>query len=229
MLKKIWRNLLLTALLPLMVWFNTAHAQSACTALWGTIDDNGGAAGSVTSLRYFNTTTNRWINLSPTVTLNGNANALAGDPATGILYYVDRTTGNLRSYNLNTQVDANLGAIPLPAPITAVQILGATMPSAGNLILYWTENTGTLATDREYIGRINVSAPATATWTQILTAAGANQLLGNSGDMFTNNGGTTFIVSNTTPSTTFWVTDVNPTSPTYSRITLALRVHGAYL
>lgn len=203
-----------------------AMAQSACTALWGTIDNNGATAGSVTSLRYFNTVTNRWTNLSPAVTLVGNGNAISGDPSTGLLYYVDRTAGTLHSYNLNNQVDTDLGAIPLSGPVTTGNILGATMVApggAGNLFLYWAENiggTGTnIATDREYVGRVTSFAPLAITWTQILiVGTNANPLLGISGDLFTDQANRSFIASNTAPNS-LWSLDLNPASATYSRVT----------
>jgi uncharacterized repeat protein (TIGR01451 family) len=210
----------------LMLTPSSAWAQSGCTAMWATIDDNNNANGAVTSLRYFNTTTNRWINLSPAVTLAGNANALAGDPGSGLLYYSNRADGTLHSYNLNTQVDTTLGAIPTTALVTnTFQILGATMVGAGgpgNLYLYYTDNRA-LGTQLEYVGRVTQFTPSVlVSWTQILTiGSNTNPALGISGDMFTTPAGQSFIASNTTPNS-FWSIDLNPLSPTYARVTQTL-------
>ncbi|CAN5683573.1 hypothetical protein BH11PSE7_BH11PSE7_23400 [soil metagenome] len=190
--------------------------------MWGTIDNDGASGGAATgTLRYFNTATNRWINLSPTVTLTGNPNALSGDPGSGILYYVDRTGLTLRSYNLNTGVEAQVGATAIGAaglPVGIANTVGATFTNSGQLFLYLTENGGT---NREYVGRVNLTTPANTTWTQILTTGGANPALGNSGDMYTDNSGFSIIASNTTPNT-LWSIDLNPASGTYARTTQTL-------
>jgi uncharacterized repeat protein (TIGR01451 family) len=210
----------------LCIWMSVmqgAMAQSACTALWGAID-NDGVIGGAGSLRYFNSSTNRWTNLSPPITLAGNANALAGDPGTGLLYYVNRDTGDIHSFNLNTQVDTNFGQMTAPPVATRSNILGATIPSPGILILYLTENGGL---NREYIGRINLTAPTVATWTQVLTIGGANPPLGNSGDLFTDQQGRTFISSNT-GTNTFWILNVdNPADvANYARTTQTLTLNS---
>lgn len=209
-------------LVPSSVW-----AQTGCTAMWATIDNNNNdTAAAATSLRYFNTTTNRWINLNPAVTLAGNGNALAGDPGSGLLYYSNRADGTLHSYNLNTQVDTSLGVIPTTALVTnTFQVLGATMVGAGgpgNLYLYYTTN-GALATQREYVGRVTQFTPSVlVSWTQILTiGSNTNPALGISGDMFTAPSGQSFIASNTVPNS-IWSIDLNPLSATYARATQTL-------
>jgi uncharacterized repeat protein (TIGR01451 family) len=193
-----------------------AMAQSACTALWGTIDSDGTGATTVMSLRYFNTVTNRWVNVSPAVTLVGNANALAGDPTTGLLYYVNRTNGNLRVYNLNTMTDTVVGTINAPPAGGVGSILGATIATPGELIVL------AVSGGNERLGRMSLTAPNSTTWTTILTVPGANPALGNSGDLYTNNAGQTFYASNTVASNTFLILDVNPTSPNYGRLTQSL-------
>jgi uncharacterized repeat protein (TIGR01451 family) len=203
-------------------------AQSGCTAMWATVDNDNGGAGTVASLRYFNTSTNRWINLNPAVTLVGNSNAMTTDPSSGLIYYMNRTDGTMHSYNINTQSDTLLGVVPLSVPIgvtDSFQILGATMVGAGgpgNLYLYYTTN-GPLASQLEFVGRVTQFTPSVlVSWTQILTInSNTNPVLANSGDLFTNQSGQSFIASNTNPNS-FWSLDLNPASGTYARVTQTL-------
>lgn len=203
-----------------------SHAQSACTAMWGTIDLDGGSGGTAGQLRYFNTSTNRWIPLSPNIPLTGNGNAIGGDPGTGILYYVNRSsaTNNLRSINLNTGVEANVGTLGttgLPGGTTMASTVGATFTGSGQMFLYLTLTGGG---GTEWIGRVNLTTPANTTWTQVLTQnGGANPNLGNSGDIYTDNGGNSWIASNTTPGS-LWSINLTPGSANYARTTRSLTI-----
>jgi uncharacterized repeat protein (TIGR01451 family) len=208
-------RLIMMALFVCVALMQTVRAQSACTALWATIDNDAGGAGLVHSLRYFNNTTNLWTNLTPAVTLVGNANAIAGDPVSGLIYYVDRSIGALRVIDLNTRTDVSLGNIN-PPPGGVNNILGAAIPTPGTLILYATNPPN------EFIGRINLANPPAATWTQILTVGGVNPALGNSGDIVIDQQNRFFIASNTAPNNSLWALEVNPASPQYSRVTQTL-------
>ena len=189
----------LLGLLPGSVW-----AQSACTAIWGVAQPT----TTTGALRFLNTTTGQWS--QPLLTLTGNGNALAGSSANGLLYYVDRTTRNLYSINLNANPLAStlIGTIPAPpAPATAGNMLGGTTDAAGALFIYATEGgTSPFVT----VAQISVATAATLTsWTQIRTTAGATPTLAGSGDSFIDAGGTNWIISNTNPPTLHQL-DLNP-------------------
>ena len=186
---------LLALLLPL-----GAAAQSGCTALWATVDNDGPGGGTTQSLRYFNSTANRWDNLSPQVNLTGNANALAGNPINGLLYYVDRSAsvGDLYSFNINSRANSLVGRIPVTNGPPAGNIIGATFDAAGRLFIYGT-NGG-----NEYLAEVNTTPATTLTltipWTTVtLVGTGANPALGGSGDIYVDQSGNGFIASNTVP------------------------------
>ena len=111
-----------------------AWAQSAGTAMWGIQ-----SAGP--RMAYFNSVTNNWIPVGPT--LPGNPNGLAGSTVNNLLYFVNRTTRELHSFNPNTEVvSAAIGVIPAPpAPAAAGNILGATFDLAGRLHVYATQGS----------------------------------------------------------------------------------------
>jgi uncharacterized repeat protein (TIGR01451 family) len=184
----------LFGILTNIVFVSSTYAQSACTALWGVTN-----AGGTITLRYFNTATNSWV--SPGLTaLANNPNALTGNSTNGLLYYVERTTGNFRSINLNTGVNTLISTITagFPAGTTANDIVGATYTAGNRHILYLTDNA---APQGAYVAEIN---PATGAfiigWTKVLTTAGANPTFGGSGDIYTNQAGLSYIATNSTPS-----------------------------
>jgi uncharacterized repeat protein (TIGR01451 family) len=210
-----WGKLVASAL----VWITTAiaapaWAQSACTALWGIT----GAAGTVTPLQYYNTATNQWVNLGPTpFNLNGGAtsangyNALAGNSVNGLLYYVNRTTRELRSINLNTvpPTEANVGTIPAPPSGLATNILGATTDAAGNLYVYSTNGGAPVLGMIAQVSTIN--AALTVPWTTLTVAGGVvNPPLAGSGDMYCDNANVCYVLSNTTPDPTRYVVNLTP-------------------
>jgi uncharacterized repeat protein (TIGR01451 family) len=185
-----WGKLLVSAL----IWLVTAiaapaWAQSACTALWGSVDDGAG----VKTLRYYNTTTNNWVAVAP---LAGNANALAGDAATGLLYYVDRATNILHSFNLNTLVDTSIGVVPTPAPANPANLLGGTFSADGRLFM--SSTTGTQVAIAEVD---KTSGAILTTWRTINTNTTTIAVAAGSGDISTDASGTTYLYSNTNPPT----------------------------
>jgi uncharacterized repeat protein (TIGR01451 family) len=204
MLKKIWRNLLLAALLPLLFWSNAVQAQSACTALWGI---------SGTDLQYFNRTTNQWI--TAVTGLPGNPNALSGSTTSNLLYFVNRNTRELYSYNpVTNAVSAAIGVIPAPpAPAVGTNILGSTFDTAGRLHVYATQGS---PNPFMTMAQINPSTGGLlTTWTQILTTAGAVPAVSGSGDINCDNAGTCYLISNTLPPS-YHVLNTTP-GPNYAR------------
>lgn len=178
----------------------TGFAQSACTAMFGLTDNDANGGGNVYALRYYNVSAKQWVNLG---NVNGGVgatdgfNALAGSNTTNLLYYVNRTTRQLRSINLNTVpfTDAGIGTIPAPpAPAVATNIVGATTDSAGRLFVYATDGT-----NQAFVAQISVAnGTITTPWTQVLTTTGANPAIAGSGDIFCDNSGTCYVLSNTT-------------------------------
>jgi uncharacterized repeat protein (TIGR01451 family) len=178
----------------------TAFAQSACTAMFGLVDNDAGGGNTNYSLRYYNATSNQWVNLG---NVNGGAspadgfNALAGSNVTNLLYYVNRTTRQLRSINLNTVpfTDAAIGIITAPpAPAVATNIVGATTDATGRLFVYATDGT-----NQGFVAQLNPASAALITaWTQLQTTGGVNPAIAGSGDIFCDNSGTCYVLSNTT-------------------------------
>lgn len=179
----------------------SVSAQSACTAIWG-VTQVAATAPAAGQLRYFNRDTGQWS--IPLLNLTGWANALAGSSSTGLLYYVDRTTGRLYGINLNNNPlsSALIGVIPAPTtPATWTNTLGATTDAAGNLFVYATGATGGTY-NYVTVAQISVSTAATLTsWTQIRTTGNATPTLAGSGDSFIDQSGTNWLISNTNPPT----------------------------
>ena len=196
---------LLCLLLSLLAWLpGNTQAQSACSAVWGIGTISPAANPADGALRYLNTTTKLW---SPALlTLNGNANALAGSSFNGLLYYVDRATQQLYSVNPNANPLAStlIGTIPAPpSPALATNMLGGTTNAAGDLFIYVTSGNQVSPTySYVTVAQVSLATAATVTaWTQILTTAGATPTLNGSGDSFVDAAGTNWILTNTDPPT----------------------------
>ena len=195
-----------------------AAAQSACTAMWGIADNDAGGTATVYSLRYFNSSTNQWSTPVLTLTNGANgANALAGSPAGGgRLYYVNRTTRELREINLNANpiTDTLKGVIPVP-PVAGANnnILGATFDTAGNL--YVVATSGSTVT---YVAGINtVTAALSTPWTTVLTSLGATPAFGGSGDIYFDAAGISRYISNTGPNPTLYSINLTP-GPSFGQV-----------
>ncbi len=181
----------------LLIWLITASfspvwAQSACTAMWGIVNTT-----APSRLGFYNGsagTAAKFTTLS--FSLTGNANALAGDPNTGLLYYFDRTGLNLHSVNLNTYVDTTIGTIAPASPDTNTNILGALIDASGNLIVL-SSDTATIY----HAAVINKAANTTAAvWTTITNVIGGGlPATGGSGDIFVDKANQLWLVSNTSP------------------------------
>ena len=196
------RYCLAAALVALCLLPSAAMAQSACTAMWAIVT-TGGAAPS--RLAYFNNsagTAQKFTTL--TFTLVGNANALAGDPATGILYYFDRTGLTLESANLNTGVTATVGTIAPASPNGNAQILGAFIDASSNLIMMSSNGPG----GNYQVAAVSKVGPTTnAVWRTVTYAIGGGlPTSGGSGDLYLAQSGTVYLMTNTTPSAAYPLT-----------------------
>lgn len=85
---------------------------------------------------YFNSITNAYVPIA-NYTGGGNINAIATQPSTGNLFFVNRTTGNIVVYNSNIGTQATLTGV-LPSSTT---IIGATFTASGKLYVYYTNKT----------------------------------------------------------------------------------------
>ena len=170
-----------------------AAAQSACTAMWGVVTT---AGAQPFRLGYFNNsagTASKFTTLS--FTLTGNANALAGDPSTGLLYYFDRTGVNLYSVNLNTQATATIGTITPASPNGNANILGAYIDSSSNLIVM---SSG--GGDYQLATVSKTGNTTNAVWRTVTYAIGGGIVSsGGSGDIFLDQGGQAYLITNTAP------------------------------
>lgn len=185
----------LLALVP-----TVSFAQSACTAMWGIVT-TGGAAPS--RLGFFNNsagTAAKFTTLSFTLAGGTNANALAGDPGAGVLYYFDRTGLNVQSVNLNTQVTATVGTITPAAPGGNGNIIGAFVDSAGNLVYLSGGGTYQVATVSKTGNTTN------AVWRTVTVALTGAVVASASGDLYLDQSGQVWLLSATTPPTGYPLT-----------------------
>lgn len=178
-----------------------SFAQSACTAMWAIVL-TGAAAPS--RLAYFNNsagTAQKFTTLTFTLAGGTNANALAGDPSNGILYYFDRAGLTVQSANLNTQVTATVGTIAPAAPNGGnVNIIGAFVDLAGNLI--YLSGGGTY-----HVAAVSKTGNTTnAVWRTVTYAIGGAAVASASGDVYIDQGGQLWLLSSTTPKAAFPLT-----------------------
>jgi uncharacterized repeat protein (TIGR01451 family) len=224
-----WGKLLASAL----IWLTTAiaapaWAQSACTAMYGI---NGAANTANTKLAYYNFVTNQWINVSEPFSLNGGAisasgyNALSGSPTSGLLFYVDRTSRNMFSLNINTvpPTETSLGIIPaLPVANANTNILGSHADSTGRVFVYATDALTTPATPVGYVAEVNptngslLNGWATVTYAAPV-AAGTRPTLGGSGDMYCDAANVCYIFSNTATNPTRYTLNFTP-GPSFGQV-----------
>ncbi len=191
--------LMLLALLP-----GVSFAQSACTAMWGIVTTGGAAPAR---LGYYNGslgTAQKFTTLTFTLAGGTQANALAGDPATGILYYFDRTGLNLGSANINTGVTATVGTIAPAAPGGNANILGAVIDQSSNLIMM-ASNANVY-----YLSMANKAGNTTsAVWQSVTYTVGLGSgapASGGSGDVYIDKNNQIWLVSNTTPTALYPLT-----------------------
>jgi uncharacterized repeat protein (TIGR01451 family) len=188
-------------LAPSSVW-----AQSACTAMWGIVGNGGGTA----TLGFYNNSagTAAKFTLLP-FTLTGNANALAGDPATGLLYYWDRTGTalSLHSVNLNTNTDTTVGTVAPASPDGNGNIFGALVDNSSRLILM--SSLGTSGAPYHLSVASKTGNTTNASWITVTNAIsglpvqGAAQS-GGSGDIFLDRNNQIWLITNTAPSASLY-------------------------
>ena len=191
--------------LTLLAFSGLSFAQSACTAMWSIVSTAGGLPAR---LGYYNGsagTTQKFTTL--TFTLGGNPtmpNALAGDPATGMLYYFDRDTINLRSINLNTNVTATVGTITPASPNDNANIIGAVIDQNSNLILMSTSGPG----GNYQVATVSKTGNTTnAVWRTVTYAIGGGlPTSGGSGDVFMDKSNQLWLITNSTPSALYPLT-----------------------
>lgn len=188
----------------LLAFSGLSFAQSACTAVWSIVSTGGAAP---TRLGFYNSsvgTAQKFTTL--TFTLNGgtNANALAGDPASGLLYYFDRAGLNLLSINLNTNANAIVGTIAPDSPNTNANIVGAVIDQNSNLIVMSTSNAG----GNYQVANVSKTGNTTnAVWQTITYAIGGGlPTSGGSGDLFMDKTNQLWVISNSTPSALYPLT-----------------------
>ena len=191
------RHYLAAALVALCLLPGAALAQSACTAMWAIVTTGGAAP---TRLAYFNNsagTTQKFTTLSFTLAGGTNANALAGDPATGILYYYDRMGLTVNSANLNTGITATVGTITPASPNGNANIIGAYIDASSNLIMMSTSGPG----GNYQVAAISKAGNTTnAVWrTVTYTVGGGLPASGGSGDLYLAQSGQAYLITNTTP------------------------------
>jgi GEVED domain len=120
-------------------------AGSTCVGTYSsrsgvTINASGVLVTSTTSsvIGYFNSITNAYV---PLVNYTGgnNINAIATQPSSGNLFFVNRTTGKVVVFNVNTNVQTTLsGSIPVSMTAGSA-IIGATFNVSGKLYIYYSD------------------------------------------------------------------------------------------
>lgn len=186
----------LAAWLPVL-----SYAASGCTAMWATLS----ASQQIAYYNYSSGTAAKWTVLPFTLT-GSNANALAGDANTGLLWYYDRTGTKLYSVNLNTYAVSAGVSLSTAAPAAAGNgnIIGATFDASGNM--YLLASTG--ANGSYYLSQ--VTNPATGTngaWTTVTYAVGGGiPASGGSGDIAYDQSGQAWLATNTNPTALYPLT-----------------------
>ncbi|MES2509451.1 MAG: hypothetical protein V4625_05945 [Pseudomonadota bacterium] len=194
------RRLLLALVFSLLAMPGISFAQSACTAMWAIVLTG---AAAPARLAYFNNsagTAQKFTTLSFTLQGGTNANALAGDPANGMLYYFDRAGFTVESANLNTMTTATVGTITPAAPGGNGNIIGAYNDAAGNLI--YLSGGGNY-----YVAAVSkVGNTTNAVWKSVTYAIGGTQVPSASGDLYLDQAGQAWLLSSTTPKSAYPLT-----------------------
>lgn len=190
--------------LALLTLSSLSFAQSACTAVWGIVSTGGAAP---TRLGFYNGsagTASKFTTLSFTLTGGTSANALAGDPATGLLYYFDRAGLNLHSVNLNTNATATVGTIAPASPNGNAAMVGAVVDQNSNLIVMTSSGPG----GNYQVATVSKTGNTTnAVWRTVTYAIGGGlPTSGGSGDLYMDKANQLWIMSNSVPSTLYPLT-----------------------
>ncbi|MEH2136067.1 beta strand repeat-containing protein [Nostoc sp.] len=109
-------------------------AGSACAGVYSS--RSGVPTSTQSQIGYYNSITKSYVSVA---TYNGgNINAIATQPSTGNLFFVNRATGNIVVYNPNTGSQTTLTGT-LPGDTTT--IIGATFNASGKLYVYYSNRT----------------------------------------------------------------------------------------
>ncbi len=108
----------------------------------GTYSSRSGVPTSTQSqIGYYNSISKSYVPIA-TYTGGGNINAIATQPSTGNLFFINRATGKTVVYNPNTGTQTTLtGGLSVTGPPTSTSIIGATFNASGNLYVYYGNKT----------------------------------------------------------------------------------------
>ncbi|MBW4432184.1 MAG: hypothetical protein KME28_10750 [Pelatocladus maniniholoensis HA4357-MV3] len=128
--------LTISASVGIGVTFNPERSwASACAGVYSS--RSGVPTSSQSVIGYYNSITKSYVNIA-TYDGGGNINAIATQPSTGNLFFVNRVTGKTVVYNPNTGSQTTLTGT---LPGTTTTIIGATFDPSGKLYVYYSNKT----------------------------------------------------------------------------------------
>jgi SdrD B-like domain len=127
----------------------------ACAGVYSS--RSGVPTAAQSQIGYYNSISKSYVNIA-TYNDGGNINAIATQPLTGNLFFVNRATGKTVVYNVNTGSQTTLTGT---LPGTTTNIIGATFNATGNLYVYYGANKTLIevdpATGNQIGSTINIS------------------------------------------------------------------------
>ncbi|TBR60226.1 hypothetical protein B4U84_04880 [Westiellopsis prolifica IICB1] len=205
--------LTISASVGIGITFNPQRSwASACAGVY--FSRSGVPTSSQSVIGYYNSITKSYVNIA-TYDSGGNINAIATQPSTGNLFFVNRVTGKTVVYNPNTGSQITLTGT---LPGTTTTIIGATFNASGKLYVYYSNKTlieVNPATGSQVGSTINISGiPGNNDSTSRITngdiAIGTDGVLYAVGDTSSNSGSyTSQLYSITISGTTATATPVN--------------------
>ncbi|MBW4476493.1 MAG: hypothetical protein KME54_06375 [Tolypothrix brevis GSE-NOS-MK-07-07A] len=128
--------LTISASVGIGITFNPERSLAgACAGVYSS--RSGVPTASQSQIGYYNSITKSYVNIA-TYNSGGNINAIATQPSTGNLFFVNRDTGRTVVYNPNTGSQTTLTGT-LPGDTTT--IIGATFNPSGKLYVYYSNRT----------------------------------------------------------------------------------------
>ena len=189
--------LTISASVGIGITFNPQRTLAAACA--GVYSTRNGATGSGQGfIGYYNTLTNSYVDIT-TYTGGENINAMATQPSTGNLFFVNRATGKIVVYNVNT---GSLTTLTGTLPGTTTNIVGATFVASGNLYVYYNNKT---------LVEVNPSTGSQVGSTITISGIPGNGNGNTNGDIAIGTDGTFYAIGDTGGTTT-----ANITSQLYS-------------
>jgi hypothetical protein len=201
------------------ITFNPQRSWAGSCA--GTFSSRSGVpTASQSQIGYYNSISKTYV---PIVTYNGggNINAIATQPSTGNLFFVDRTTGKFIVYNVNTGTQTPLAGTITTSTVSGDPntIIGATFSASGQLYVYYSGKTliqVNPATGSQIGGSIVISGipgnGGTLAGTPTGIASGGN----TNGDIAIGTDGVLYAVGDTTSNGNATTGQVTYTSQLYS-------------